>query len=93
MKILKETPDYVLVDWCGDGRRSKENKYLCIGGPFNGQKKAYSQVADAKGSYVGYNCADNPRFVRPQFPKKVWVYRTIINKTNELQIPECRQRR
>lgn len=85
MKIIKETSAYVLIDW-HDGSRSKENKYLCIGGPFNGQKKSDSQVSQPEfsnktiaGSYVGYNCADNPRWVKPvPFPRKVWVYKSII---------------
>lgn len=85
MTIIKETPDYVVIDWHGDGRRSKENKYSCIGGPFNGQKKSYTQVSYPKfcnktiaESYVGYNCADNPRWVKPKFPKKVWVHKSLL---------------
>jgi hypothetical protein len=80
MNITQETPGYVRIDWHSDGRSSKENKYLCIGGPFDGQKKSYSQIVDTTSSYTGYNCAENPRFVSPHSPKKVWVHTTILNQ-------------
>jgi hypothetical protein len=85
MKIIKETETYIVIDWSEDGTsKSKENKYLCIGGPLDGQMKSDSQVhqkefsnATIAGSYVGYNCADNIRWHKTRYPKKVWVHKSI----------------
>jgi hypothetical protein len=67
MKIIKETNDYVLVNYHWPepikqyvNTASKQKKFLCIGGEFDGQLKASCQLGHPPDAYVAFNCADNP---------------------------------
>lgn len=55
--IIRETDDYVLSQYNGSGRPSKDRKFLCIGGAFNGQRKAGLQLPID--TYTRFNRADS----------------------------------
>ena len=83
MKIVKETPTYVLVDYNNPTDQyicapTKEKKFLCIGGPFAGQLKASVQVT---GYYMGFNRADAKGIGRKlgrRMLSRIWVYDELL---------------
>ena len=77
--ILKETPTYVISVYGKEtkfNRPSKDKKFLCIGGPFNGEKKASVQLTPD--TYVRFNRA---RKTRPFYflPKSAQITQVFIH--------------
>lgn len=77
MRITKETDDYVRVRWHEDSGDSREQKLLCIGGPFDGKKMAGCQIPDSEANnYCQYNRGEYRRKGTPH--KAVYIYQPII---------------
>lgn len=56
----------------------REKKFMCIGGPFGGQRKSASQIPS--GEYVGYNRSSRSRYALTGWPgvnTKVWVHQSF----------------
>jgi len=76
MRIIKETDKYVIVRWHEDYdslNDSKEQKLLCIGGPFDGQMKAGCQIEEA---YCQYNRGEYRRKGTPH--KAVYIHAAAL---------------
>jgi hypothetical protein len=75
MRIVKETPDKVRIIY-NEGSfptYGYEKKYLCLGGPHNGERKATCQLDMTE--YFGFNTAD-----RHRWHKKIWVHQSLVPK-------------
>lgn len=78
----KETEDFIITKtlvktkWHSTGEEyehshtSKQQKFLCVNGPFQGQKKTWSQASPH--NYAQYNCGENAHR-RKQFERCVLV--------------------
>ena len=58
--LIKESPTHQTVEYRwddGDTRRSRLQRYLCMGGPLDGQRMCSPLVADH--GYIQFNCGEN----------------------------------
>lgn len=85
-KITKETDDYIIMTrqcaYFAGGtytQRSKNKKFLCVGGPFNLQRKAAPQLGEDE--YIPFNSGQNKYHAkRLGFEKhtQVWVHISLL---------------
>ncbi len=55
---------------------SGQAKYPCIGGPLNGQREVIGTE-----EYVSYNCAQNPRWGKKEWPTNVLIHKSLLPET------------
>jgi hypothetical protein len=62
------------------------NEFLCVGGPFNGQKKAWEDVS---ATYWGYNRAGGVK----EIPSYVFIHESLLNASKAPKLSSMPRRR
>lgn len=88
--IHKETDEYVFVEYAAatrdsPARRSKERKFLCLGGKFAGQRRSSFQLHTVAGptdnGYTAFNWADRShrrRGWKRNMLSQIWVHSDLL---------------